>query len=197
METLKSIERLLSKAKDMDLTTFKKAYDKILKLRSQLLSIICDIEEYIETKEGRLHTSPILCQAIMGRKQMIKLVIDEPLPARKELTATLEEYWITLIHKAIAEKNMNEMPKFDKAMVVIEIIAPKGTNNKKVWDTSNRAINVIINNLKGIFFRDDNFEHMACAVLADWGDTTGKTIIKIYDFEDYFEENFDEKFEIL
>ena len=35
-------------------------------------------------------------------------------------------------------------------------------------DTSNRAINLIINNLKGIFFRDDDFEHMAFRVVAKW-----------------------------
>ena len=48
--------------------------------------------------------------------------------------------------------------------MLIRIYAPRGTNNAKVWDTSNRAINVIINNLKGIFFDDDNFEHMACGI---------------------------------
>jgi len=34
--------------------------------------------------------------------------------------------------------------------VLIEITTPRGTKNTKVWDTSNRAINVIINNLKDI-----------------------------------------------
>lgn len=39
------------------------------------------------------------------------------------------------------------------------------TYNCKVWDTSNRSINVIINNLKGILFMDDNFKHMASGLL--------------------------------
>jgi len=47
-----------------------------------------------------------------------------------------------------------------------------------VWDTSNRAINLIINNLKGIFFRDDGFEHMAFSVIAKWGEI-GRTTIRI------------------
>ena len=34
--------------------------------------------------------------------------------------------------------------------MLIEITTPRGTKNTKVWDTSNRAINVIINNLKDI-----------------------------------------------
>ena len=36
-------------------------------------------------------------------------------------------------------------------MVIIEITTSRGTENHKVWDTSNRVINLVINNLKGIF----------------------------------------------
>ena len=63
-------------------------------------------------------------------------------------------------------------------MVMIEITAARGTENPRVWDTSNRAINLIINNLKGIFFRDDDFEHMAFSVVAKWGEI-GRTTIRI------------------
>ena len=49
-----------------------------------------------------------------------------------------------------------------------------------MWDTSNRAINLIINNLKGIFFRDDDFEHMAFTVVAEWGEI-GSTTIRIFE----------------
>ena len=75
-------------------------------------------------------------------------------------------------------ENKNGIPKFQKAMVLIEITTPRGTDNPKVWDTSNRAINLIINNLKGIFFQDDDFEHMAFSVVANW-DEIGKTTIRI------------------
>lgn len=44
-------------------------------------------------------------------------------------------------------------------MVEIRIATPKGSNNVKVWDT--RAIQVLSNNLKGIFFPDDDMEHMS------------------------------------
>lgn len=52
-----------------------------------------------------------------------------------------------------------------------------------MWDTSNRAINVIINNLKGIFFKDDDFEHMACGIVDNWG-KIGETTILICDLDD-------------
>ena len=51
-----------------------------------------------------------------------------------------------------------------------------------MWDTSNRAIQVVLNNLKGIFFRDDDMEHMAFSVVGRWGEGTGKTVIRIFDF---------------
>ena len=74
-----------------------------------------------------------------------------------------------MIHKAIAQQVKIGFPYFKKAHVHIRITAPRGNNNQKVWDTSNRAINVVINNLKGIFFDDDDFEHMSCSVEASRG----------------------------
>ena len=56
-----------------------------------------------------------------------------------------------MIHDAIEKESETGIPQFHKAMVMIEIATPRGTNNPKVRDTSNRAINLIINNLKGIF----------------------------------------------
>ena len=96
----------------------------------------------------------------------------------KELTAAVEEHWVTMIHDAIEQESRTGIPKFKKAMVLIEITAPRGTENHKVWDTSNRAINLVINNLKGILFRDDDFEHMAFSVVANWGEN-GRTTIRI------------------
>ena len=88
-----------------------------------------------------------------------------------------------MIHAAIADTARQEpLPYFDKAFVEIEIVTPKGSNNTQVWDTSNRAIQVILNNLKGIFFQDDNMEHMAFSVVGRWGEK-GVTIIRISDFE--------------
>lgn len=112
---------------------------------------------------------------------MVTLIIQEPLPPMKKLTEALEEHWKTMIHTAIAEAAYQaRLPYFGRAFVEIEIVTTKGCNNAKVWDTSNRAINVIINNLKDTFFEDDNMERMAFSVVGRWGGK-GVTIIRILD----------------
>ena len=86
-----------------------------------------------------------------------------------------------MIHAAISDVAAQEpLPYFEKAFVEIEIVTPRGSNNARVWDTSNRAIQVILNNLKGIFFRDDDMEHMAFSVVGRWGEK-GVTILRISD----------------
>ena len=72
---------------------------------------------------------------------------------------------------------------FGKALVEIEITTPRGSDNSRLWDTSNRAINIVINNLKGIFFEDDNIEHMAFWVAGRWGEE-GSTVIRISEYDD-------------
>jgi len=113
---------------------------------------------------------------------VVTLTILEPLPSMKKLTEAIEEHWKAMLHAAIAgAAQQGPLPYFEKAFVEIEIVTPKGSDNARLWDTSNRAINVIINNLKGIFFEDDNMEHMAFSVIGRWGEK-GVTIIRILDF---------------
>jgi hypothetical protein len=111
---------------------------------------------------------------------VVCLTIPEPLPGLKELTGTVEDHWSRMIHEAIARQAITGIPYFEKAHVHIRITAPHGSHNHRLWDTSNRAINVIINNLKGIFFDDDNFEHMSFSVEANWG-KIGMTEVRICD----------------
>lgn len=59
-------------------------------------------------------------------------------------------------------------------MVSFWIIVIQGTINYKSRGLSNRAIKVVINNLKGIFFKHDDFEHMACGIEAHWVKTAGR-----------------------
>ena len=100
----------------------------------------------------------------------VTLAIDEPLPSMKRKTEAIEEHWKAMLHAAIEEAaRQKPFPHFDKAMVEIEIVTPRGSNNVRLWDTSNRAINIIINNLKGIFFEDGNMEHMPFSVVGRWG----------------------------
>ena len=166
---MEQIERLLPEG-TQETEQLKKAYQLVLRLRSQLIGVIYDMEMCAPNAQTSV------CDDT--DKQSVTLLIDEPLPRMKELTSSVQEHWITLIHDAIARESQTGIPKFQKAMVTIEVTTPRGTNNAKVWDTSNRAINLIINNLKGIFFRDDDFEHMAFSVVAKWGDI-GRTTIRI------------------
>lgn len=176
MKTLKTIEKFITTEEVMDLQSLKKAYEYTLRLRAQLIGVIYDIEQYAVS--GNCQN----CDSYQSyENKIVTLKINEPLPSLKELTATVEEHWVSMIHKAIKNISRNGIPRFEKAFVLIEITTPKGSKNTRVWDTSNRAINVIINNLKGIFFKDDDFEHMACGIVADWGEI-GETVIKICDF---------------
>ena len=180
--TLKKIEKLITEANGIDEKKLTRAYEETLRLRSQLIGILDDIEEFAPMRQTENSSVPSP-QTEMVDKRVVVIKINEPLPALKELTEAVELHWVKLIHKAIAEESKTGIPKFSKAFVLIEITTPRGTKNTKVWDTSNRAINVIINNLKGIFFEGDNFEHMACGIAADWGGI-GETIIRICELDD-------------
>lgn len=180
MKTIKKIEKLLSASTPNNLSKLKKVYEQTLYLRSQLLSIMYDIERFGINNKGETLSDGFYEGKV--ENSVVTITINEPLPALKEFTAIVEEHWIELIHKSIEEAHKENLPFFEKAFVIIEITTPKGSKNSKLWDTSNRAINVIINNLKGIFFSDDNLEHMAFSVVGKWGEK-GQTTIKICDFD--------------
>ncbi len=165
-------------AKHLQADQLYKAYDQILRMRSQIIGVIHDREQF-GSGEAPVKKRPV-CQTRSTEKQIVMLTIPEPLPAMRELTGALEQHWVDMIHDAIAKEAETGLPYFEKAFVWIEITAPRGTKNPKVWDTSNRAINVIINNLKDIFFWDDNFEHMAFGIEAAWGEP-GETRVYIMD----------------
>ena len=188
MKTLRKIEKLLPENQVQDTAQIEKAYELTLRLRSQLIAVQYDIERF-----GMAAVTPVdepVKQLPQTEKKTVVLTIPEPLPARKELTSNVEEHWIQMIHDAIAQESKTGLPYFEKAFVLIRIQTPRGTNNKQVWDPSNRAINVVINNLKGIFFADDDFEHMAFGIVADWGEF-GQTEIRICTLEEL------EKYEIF
>ena len=181
-ETLRKIEKNLPEDKVITFKMLEQTYGYTMRLRSQILSVMYDMVDFGPAKRA-IAKALGAASSQTENKNLVRLVIPEPLPARKELTSSLEDHWIRKIHEKIARESQTGIPYFEKAFVLIRIYAPRGTNNAKVWDTSNRAINVIINNLKGIFFDDDNFEHMACGIVADWGEN-GRTEIRICDFED-------------
>ena len=174
-KALERVEENLPKDRRITFEMLEKAYEQTLWLRSHILSVMYDM---IDFGSATKRTIGEVLVSQTGSDKMVCLVMPEPLPGLKELTGTLEEHWTRMIHEAIAKQAKTGIPRFEKAHVHIRITAPRGTNNSKVWDTSNRAINVIINNLKGIFFDDDDFEHMSCSIEASWG-KIGMTEIRI------------------
>ena len=178
-KALEGVEENLPKDRRITIEMLEKAYEQTLWLRSHILGVMYDM---IDFGSATKRTIGEVSVSQTDSDQMVCLVIPEPLPGLKELTGTLEEHWVRMIHEAIAKQAKIGIPRYDKAHVHIRITAPRGTNNSKVWDTSNRAINVIINNLKGIFFDDDDFEHMSCSIEACWG-KMGMTEIRVCDYK--------------
>ena len=179
-KTLDRIRENLPADRRVTFEMLEKAYEQTLWLRSHILGVMYDMIDFSSASKRTIGEVSV---SQTDSAKMVCLVILEPLPGLKELTGTLEEHWTRLIHEAIAQQAKIGIPYFEKAHVHIRITAPRGTNNSKVWDTSNRAINVIINNLKGIFFDDDDFEHMSCSIEASWG-KIGMTEVRICDHED-------------
>ena len=167
---------------ETDIAQLHRMYDLTLRLQSQLLSVIYDMETFGGADTEKRFAQERGCGK--NNRTSVTLTIDEPLPSMKRLTEAIEEHWKAMLHASIEEAaQQGSLPYFGKAMVEIEIITPKGKKNTRLWDTSNRAINVIINNLKGIFFEDDNMEHMAFSVVGRWGEK-GVTIIRVLDFDE-------------
>ncbi len=179
-KTIAQVEQCLPKTGSTDVDQLRKMYDLTLRLQSQLLSVIYDVETFGGAGGERIADMHSEGQ---NENSAVTLTILEPLPSMKRLTEAIEENWKAMLHAAIAEAaRQGPLPYFERALVEIEIITTRGSNNAKVWDTSNRAINIIINNLKGIFFKDDNMEHMAFSVVGRWGEK-GATIIRVSDFD--------------
>ena len=174
-KTLATIGRELLKESDPGSAELKRAYAQTLRLQSQLLSLIYDVEDF--RRSGRQESfAQEMAQGANGGA-VVTLTIREALPSMKRLTEAIEEHWKAMIHEAIGQASRQGLlPHFEKAMVELEIVTPRGSDNAQLWDTSNRAINVIINNLKGIFFEDDNMEHMAFSVVGRWGEPGVTTI---------------------
>ena len=174
-KALERLEAYLPGDRKITFEMLEKAYEQTLWLRSHIIGIMYDMIDFGSASKRTIGEVSV---SQTDNNRVVCLMIQEPLPGLKELTGTVEEHWTRMIHEAIAQQAKIGIPHFDKAHVHIRITAPRGTNNRKVWDTSNRAINVIINNLKGIFFDDDDFVHMSCSIEASWGET-GMTEVRI------------------
>lgn len=182
--TLAKIGRCLPDCGEMTREQLYRMYELTQRLESQELAVIYDREAF-GSPAGRGQRT--LAQRHSGGESaggMVTLTIREPLPAMKRLTEAVEEHWKAMLHNAVSEAaQQGSPPYFERAFVAIEIVTPKGSDNARVWDTSNRAIQVILNNLKGIYFRDDDMEHMAFSVVGRWGEA-GRTVIRVFDYDE-------------
>lgn len=184
-KTLAAIGKYLPASGGPTTAQLHRMYGMTQRLLSQELAVICDLETYGLNPAGQ--GRPTLAQQHAAGRNVsgiLTLTLEEPLPAMKRLTEEMEEHWKAMLHAAISEaaRPPGTLPFFERTFVAIEIVTPRGSNNARVWDTSNRAIQVILNNLKGIFFHDDDMEHMAFSVVGRWGEGPGKTVIRIFDF---------------
>ena len=179
-KALERLEEHLPGDRKITFEMLEKAYEQTLWLRSHIIGIMYDMIDFGSATKRTVGEVPV---SQTDSDKMVCLIIPEPLPGLKELTGSVGEHWTRMIHEAIAQQAQIGIPYFEKAHVHIRITTPRGTNNRKVWDTSNRAINVIINNLKGIFFDDDDFEHMSFSVEAYWG-KIGMTEVRIFNYKD-------------
>ncbi len=182
-KTLAAVGRCLPAVGEPTWEQLHRMYDLTLRLMSQELSVIYDRETFGRPAGQEQQTFARRQSAGVNNGAAVILTIAEPLPAMKKLTEAVEEHWKTMLHTAIGETaRQGRLPYFEKAFVEMEIITPRGSNNARLWDTSNRAIQVILNNLKGIFFEDDNMEHMAFSVVGRWGEK-GVTIIRVSELD--------------
>ena len=184
-KTLTDIGKCLPAGGETTTEQLHRMYDLTHRLLSQDLAVICDLETYGPDPAGQERPTLARQHASGGSVNgVVTLTIQEPLPSMKRLTEAVEDHWKAMLHAAISEaaQPAETLPFFERAFVAIEIVTPRGSNNARVWDTSNRAIQVILNNLKGIFFYDDDMEHMAFSVVGRWGKGPGKTMIRIFDF---------------
>lgn len=180
-KTIAQIDRCLPDIGEVELARLHRMYELTLRLQSQLLAVIYDMETF----QASAAYESIARKQSRGANDgsSVTLTIHEPLPSMKKLTEAIEEHWKAALHAAIGEAaRQGPLPHFEKAFVEIEVITPRGSDNARLWDTSNRAVNVIINNLKGIFFEDDNLEHMAFSVVGRWG-KKGVTIIRVSELD--------------
>ena len=90
MKTLRKIEKLLPENQVQDTAQLEKAYELTLRLRSQLIAVRYDVEQFgtatVTPEKDPVPSPP------WNETQMIVLTIPEPLPARKELPSNVEAH---------------------------------------------------------------------------------------------------------
>ena len=107
-KTIAQIERCLPDTSVVNANQFRKMYDLTLRLQSQLLSVIYDMETFGGNKEriANVHSGG------ENRDSVVTLTIAEPLPSMKRLTEAVEEHWKAMLHAAIGKAAQQRPPLF-------------------------------------------------------------------------------------
>lgn len=100
-KTLKQIDHCLNAGQRVDVERPRKAYNLTLKLQSQLLGVIYDMETFTLDSSGTW----IAADHSHGQNdgEAVTLTINEALPPMKRLTEAIQEHWKAMIHEAIDE----------------------------------------------------------------------------------------------
>ena len=121
-KALERVEENLPKDRRITFEMLEKAYEQTLWLRSHILGVMYDMVDFGSASKRTIGEVSV---SQTDSNQMVCLVIPEPLPGLKELTGTLEEHWVRMIHEAIAKQAKTCIPRFEKAHVHIRITAPR------------------------------------------------------------------------
>ena len=111
-KTLKLMEKNLPPEGTQDEKQLDKLYELAMRFRSQILAVKYDMLDFGFAKRKPVDKAASDSQT--ETKSMVTLTIPEPLPARKELTSSLEDHWIREIHKEIARENQTGIPYFER-----------------------------------------------------------------------------------
>ena len=116
-KTLRALVCYLPEDSEPNVEALTKMYRQTLRLRSQLLGVIYDLEAYSAPQPGQQE----LAETMSGGRQedgCLILTFEEALPSMKEYSAALDEHWRAMIHAAIQEAAVQEgLPRFDRAFV--------------------------------------------------------------------------------
>ena len=107
-KTLKLMEKNLPPEETEDIGQLDKLYELAMRFRSQILAVKYDMLDFGSAKRKSIVETASDSQT--ETKSMVTLMIPEPLPARKELTSSLEDHWIRKFHKEIARESLTGNP---------------------------------------------------------------------------------------
>ena len=172
-KTLRDIERRLPEDREPTQRELRQAYDTVLRLRSQVLAALQDREDFegAQGPDGERIAAQKSGGALWGRT--VILSFQEPLPSQKGTDGGGGGILVDMLHAAFQKVAEQGASPFSKGPGGDPHRNAQGQRQHEGMGHLQRAIQVILNNLKGVFFPDDDMEHMAFAVAGHWAEGMG------------------------